>query len=68
MTLLLEYLDMCMSFAEMANKTSPGDRIFFDQAFGAVQYYCIAHPEDQEEVDKLWEEYRQDFNKLIYGA
>ena len=63
---LIEHLDRCMNCARDSHTADP--KIFFNQAFGAVQYHCIEHPDDQEKVEKLWDEYRRNFNILIYGA
>lgn len=42
-------------------------KTFFDQAFGAAQYHIVVFPKHQEEVETLWDEYKPQFEKIIYG-
>lgn len=40
----------------------------FDQAFGAVEMFCLLFPELEEECADLWNEtYRPRFEEIIFG-
>lgn len=42
---------------------------FFAQAYGAMEYHCITHPEDESDLNCDWEEtYYNAFNEIIYGG
>jgi hypothetical protein len=45
----------------------PTQRTFFDQAFGAAQYHIMMFPNDQKKVESLWDDYKSQFEKIIYG-
>lgn len=38
------------------------------QAFGAVQFYILEHPEEYEEVLNMWYELKPQFERKIWGA
>ena len=42
-------------------------RTFCDQAFGAAQYHILMFPNDQKRVEDLWDVYKPQFEKIIYG-
>ena len=43
----------------------PTRRTFFDQAFGACQYHIFIFPNDQVDVQDLWETYKKDFEEML---
>lgn len=56
------YLRACRNAQD--TKTS---KTFFDQAFGAVQYHLFVFPYTEKEVESLWNEYKAQFEYIIYG-
>lgn len=64
LTFMLDYyLNACHRATDIRTK-----RTFFDQAFGACQYHIFIYPTQEDEVKELWECYRKDFEKNIYGV
>ena len=51
---------------DCANATDRKE-IWFHQAFGAVQFYILEHPEEYEEVAKMWSELKPPFERKIWG-
>lgn len=39
---------------------------FYAQAFGALDFYNETHPELWPQIEKLWIEYRPQFEKIVY--
>ena len=63
LTLILDYyLKACKKATDLRTK-----RTFFDQAFGACQYHIFIFPNDQVDVQNLWDEYKPQFETEIYG-
>lgn len=60
---LEEYLKYCL---HMAMRDNP--QVFMHQAFGGAQYYLFVWPDEQEEVEALWADYKKQFEELIYGG
>lgn len=56
------YLKACKNAQEKRDQ-----KTFFDQAFGACQYHIWLLPADQQEVEELWNCYKPQFEKEIYG-
>lgn len=43
--------------------------VFYNQAFGAVQYHSFLFPSQHCELEKLWNEtYKPQFEQLVYGV
>ena len=43
--------------------------VFFEQAFGAVQYHNFLYPSQHSKLEKLWNEtYKPEFEKYVYGV
>ena len=40
---------------------------FCNQAFGACQYHLFVFPNDQKQVEALWDVYKPQFEEIIYG-
>lgn len=60
---LVKHIERCL---EMCAITSVRD--WMDQAFGAVQFaITISDEKDFEELDALWDEYREKFIEMIWG-
>lgn len=66
---LITYWEYCLNCVNMISDTKI-KRAFFDQAFGALMFAnCYLHAEDEKETNELWEnEYRDKFNKAVYGV
>lgn len=61
---LVEHIEWCLKMCAIDSS-----RIWFDQAFGAVQFaITISDEKDFEELNALWEEYREKFTEMIWGA
>ena len=42
---------------------------FFSQAFGALEYHCAVHPENESDLICVWKEtYYDAFNAIIFGG
>ena len=72
MEYLKDFLNYTLKIAEGYNSQDIRT-IFFNQAFGAVSYFCWANWKDGPEVEKqameLWNnEYSEKFNELIKKA
>lgn len=50
-----------------AKKFPEHARSYFDQAFGACQYYIFANPSTQMLVENLWNTYKPQFEAIVYG-
>ena len=46
---------------------SDGNIIWLHQAFGAVQFACMARPDLEEEIGELWDDWKPLFELSIYG-
>lgn len=55
------YLKACKNAQDRPTK-----RTFCDQAFGAAQYHIMMFPNDQKKVETLWDDYKSQFEKIIY--
>lgn len=63
MEALKKYLEYCLHMA-----TIDEPQIFMHHAFGGAQCYLFAFPDKQEEVEVLWNVYKPQFEKMIYGG
>lgn len=63
---LINALDYYLKACKNA-KDRPTKRTFCDQAFGAAQYHLFMFPNDQKRVEDLWDTYKPQFEKEIYG-
>ena len=53
---------------ELANKYTDYASIYFDQAFGALMFYCENNLKDEPALQELWETtYRPKFETIVYG-
>lgn len=43
-------------------------RTFYDQAFGACQYHLMMFHDDQQKVEQMWDNYKPQFEALVYGV
>lgn len=64
-TLILTLEYYCKACQNAQDKQT--QRTFFDQAFGAAQYHIVVFPKHQEDVENLWNDYKSQFEKIIYG-
>lgn len=63
---LVRFLDRQLKYAD-GIFTSP--KVAFDQAFGAVQLFYELNPDLEQKVVDLWyNEYRPQFEKIVYGV
>jgi hypothetical protein len=61
---LVKHIERCLKSCAKDHS-----RIWFDQAFGAVEFaIAISSEKDFEKLDALWEEYREKFIEMIWGA
>ena len=51
---------------DCANATDRKE-IWLHQAFGAVQFYILEHPEEYEKVALMWEKIKPFFERKIWG-
>lgn len=59
---LKQHLDYCLNWCKRVNK-----EVCMHQAFGAVQFAVFEHPEAEDEVSKMWDEYKPQFERQIWG-
>lgn len=63
---LINYLNITLNAAKNPCFEA---KIFYNQAFGAVQYHLFQFPCDEAEVVKLWDEvYKPQFEMEMYGG
>ena len=62
-TCLDYYLRACKGAADRTTR-----KTFFDQAFGACQYHLMMFHDDQQKVERLWNDYKPEFEELVYGV
>ena len=62
---LNEWILYCLRACERAENNK---LIWMHQAFGAVQYHITLVPEDYEKVEELWNKYRPQFERKVYGV
>jgi hypothetical protein len=62
---LNEWIMYCLRACERAENNK---LIWMHQAFGAVQYHITLVPEDYERVEKLWNKYKPQFERKVYGV
>lgn len=67
MIMLATCLDYYLGACERAQDRQTR-RTFYDQAFGACQYHLMMRHDDQQKVERLWNDYKPEFEKLIYGV
>lgn len=61
---LKTYVEILLKYA----KTSPENAgKYFNQAFGACQYFLFEYPAMQILLENMWNEYKPQFEALIYG-
>lgn len=62
---LYAHIDYCL---RACAKATEHREIWLNQAFGAVQYHILIHPEDEAAVAHRWNERdKPSFERLIYG-
>lgn len=66
---LINYIEMELKWT---NQTPEHAHTFFNQAFGALQFYIIEHSlngDEFAELENLWnEKYRPQFEAIMYGG
>ena len=66
---LINYIEMELKWAK---QTPEHAHTFFNQAFGALQFYIIEHTlrgDEYAELETLWnEKYRPQFEAIMYGS
>ena len=64
--ILIRFLDRQLKYAD-GIFDSP--KVAFDQAFGGVQLFCELNPDLEHQVVELWyNEYKPQFEKIVYGV
>lgn len=59
---LKQHLNYCLSWCERT-----GNEACIHQAFGAVQFAVFEHCENEEEIFKMWDEFKPCFECRIWG-
>lgn len=66
LSILIRFLDRQLKYAD-GIFDSP--KVAFDQAFGGVQLFCELNPDLEHQVVELWyNEYKPQFEKIVYGV
>ena len=64
--ILIRFLDRQLKYA---NGIFDSPKVAFDQAFGGVQLFCELNPDLEQKAADLWhDEYRPQFEKIVYGV
>ena len=64
--ILIRFLDRQLKYA---NGIFDSPKTAFDQAFGGVQLFCELNPDLEQKVVDLWyDEYKPQFEKIVYGV
>ena len=56
-----------MSCLRLCAQKQNNKEIWIHQAFGAVQFYIIEHPEEYEAVAAMWSSIKPQFERNIWG-
>ena len=59
---LRQQLSYCLNWCERT-----GNEACMHQAFGAVQFAVFEHPENEEEIREMWNEFKPHFERKIWG-
>lgn len=63
---LVRFLDRQLKYA---NGIFVSPKVAFDQAFGGVQLFCELNSDLEQKVVDLWyDEYKPQFEKIVYGV
>jgi hypothetical protein len=63
---LIKQIDYLLGLCKKANNLI-ARKCFYDQAFGALQYHVALFPGDHAEAESLWNDYRVQFEELVYS-
>ena len=61
-TALNYYLKACQRATDRTTR-----KCFYDQAFGACQYHIMMFHNDQEQVEQMWNDYKEHFEEAVYN-
>ena len=61
---LCQFVTGCL---RLCAKSETNREIWIHQAFGAVQFYIVEHPEECEEVAAMWNKFKPHFERNIWG-
>lgn len=65
---LIKYIESRYAYAQV-NSDRFSRETFFSQAFGAIEFYLMLHPEHEDTIKLMWEEtYTPKFNALVSRA
>lgn len=56
-----------MGCLRLCSKSETNKEIWIHQAFGAVQFYIVEHPEEYEKVAEMWDKIKPHFERNIWG-
>ena len=56
-----------MGCLSLSAKKEHNKEIWIHQAFGAIQFYIIEHPDSYEAVSKFWNSVKPHFERNIWG-
>ena len=59
---LKQHLNYCLNWCKRTSQ-----EICMHQAFGAVQFAISEHPESDGLISKMWDEFKPQFERAIWG-
>ena len=60
---LEQHLKYCLTWCERSRNEA-----CIHQAFGAVQFAILEHPEAEDTISKIWDKYKPQFEWRIWGV
>ena len=65
---LIAFIEGRLHYASLPTSNRNDVSAFFAQAFGALDFYIMYHPEAEAELHDIWDSYVEKFHTLIEAA
>ena len=65
---LIAFIEKRLHYASLPPSDRNDISAFFAQAFGALDFYAMCHPEAEAELHDIWDGYVEKFHAIIKAA
>jgi hypothetical protein len=65
---LIAFIEGRLYYASLPTSDRNDSSTFFAQAFGALDFYVMCHPEAEAELHDIWDDYVEKFHAIIKAA
>ena len=65
---LIAFIEKRLYYASLPTSNHNDASVFFAQAFGALDFYIMCHPEAEAELHDIWDGYIEKFHAIIEAA